>query len=119
MSQIEEVLIKLFGRPARPAFSSSSLAVGLSASVLARQNPNRLYLGIFNSSAADVFIAPFQQVAPSYGVLVPPNGGSVVLTAESDLVLPSLEWSAIATAAASPIFVIEQSGVPAQGGEVV
>lgn len=112
VSQVDDVITKLLGRTAKPNFTGSSFSIGLTASTVARQNPNRVYLGFFNTSASDIFISPFPQVASTYGILVPPSGGSVILTVSDDFILPSLEWWAVASLAASPLFIIEQLAIP-------
>lgn len=75
--------------------------------VLARRNPRRVALTVINLSANTVVIAPFAGVSTTRGIQIPPNGGNFVVNVRDDFLLPSREWSVVASADNSAIYVLE------------
>ena len=72
-------------------------------------NPGRTNLTIVNLSSATVYLSPMSAASSSSGILLTASGGSLAMNYNDDLVLPTLEWHAIASASSSNVFVIEAS----------
>lgn len=82
-------------------------SAGLTAAVVLRQNPNRVAFTIVNLSTVNMFIRPLADPSASAGILIAPNGGSVLLDWKEDFDLVGYEWRIVAAAAASPLFALE------------
>ncbi|MGH7409852.1 MAG: hypothetical protein ACREJ6_02145 [Candidatus Methylomirabilis sp.] len=96
-----------FGVKTFPRFNPVISTLGAAVDSWLRQSPNRVAALIVNLSVNNIFIGPFRDVSATKGILVTPNGGSVLLHFEEDFDLVGYEWFAIASAAASPILVVE------------
>ena len=82
-----------------------NLSVGTSDVIIAKNNPRRLSLVIINLSTNVVYVKPGGIATTTSGIRLTPSGGSVSLNWRSDMHLPSLEWHAIASGAASTIYI--------------
>lgn len=81
--------------------------VGTTASLLLRGNVNRAAFILYNLSANVIFILPRNDVSTSLGIRLAPNAGVNILW-KDDLVLPILEWWAVAdVGAANSVLVLE------------
>lgn len=94
--------IRTFVR-ANPLVSS----VGVSAAKIASINPRRVGLIVVNLSLAAVYISPAPDVSSTKGIYLPAGGGAYVLKWQDDFELLGSEFYAIASAAASGIYVLE------------
>lgn len=83
--------------------------VGTSSARLVQTNPERVNLLIVNLSVNTVYIRPNNHATTAAGIVLAPNGGSFSTNLLEDLVLPSYEYFAIASGAASDVLVIEVS----------
>lgn len=108
MTPIEQALLKLYGVTTSPVFSAPGASAGTTSAQVIRNSGNRLAFLFVNLSASDIFIAPFPGVTSTFGIFVPPLGGSFYISVLSDLILPSMEWYAIASAAGAKYFTVEQ-----------
>lgn len=111
MTPIESGLIKLFGLSSAPVYSQSGAVAGLAPIRVAKANGNRLALLFVNLSASDIYISPIPGVSSTFGIFVPPLGGTFSISLYTDLILPSLEWYVVASADNSNYFAVEQLSV--------
>ncbi len=88
---------------------------GVAVAQLMPQDPNRVGAWIVNLSVNNVFVAPFNSVSATRGVLVGPSGGNVILTFQDDLSVVGVEWFMIAAAAGSDMLVVEYLLLPQHG----
>jgi hypothetical protein len=82
-------------------------SVGITDVTIARNDPGRVGLTIINLSANNVYVRPVSAATTTAGILLSANGGSLTVSMDEDYMLPTYEWHAIASAAASAIFVTE------------
>jgi len=81
-------------------------SVGVTDAVILKNNPRRIALVIINLSANTVYIRPGVLAASATaGIVLIPSGGSVTLNCQEDFHLPALEWHAVASGAASAIYI--------------
>ena len=82
-------------------------SVGVTDVVILKNNPRRLALIIINLSANTVYVRPGSNAASATaGIVLISGGGSLTMDPISDFNLASLEWHAIASGAASSIYVL-------------
>ena len=88
---------------------TGTTSVGTSDVQLVENNPGRTNLTIVNLSSNTVYLSPMSAASSSSGILLTASGGSLAMNYNDDLVLPTLEWHAIASSGSSNVFVIEAS----------
>jgi len=88
---------------------TGTTSVGTADVQLVENNPGRTNLTIVNLSSNTVYLAPMSVASSSSGILLTASGGSLAMNYNDDLVLPTLEWHAIASGSSSNVFVIEAS----------
>ena len=88
---------------------TGTTSVGTADVQLVENNPGRTNLIIVNLSSNTVYLAPMSVASSSSGILLTASGGSLAMNYNDDLVLPTLEWHAIASGSSSNVFVIEAS----------
>ena len=88
---------------------TGTTSVGTADVQLVENNPGRTNLTIVNLSSNTVYLAPMSVASSSIGILLTASGGSLAMNYNDDLVLPTLEWHAIASGSSSNVFVIEAS----------
>lgn len=106
MKTIHDLIGDQLGVRVSPREFPDALDADSTVKVLVRRNPARVALVVINLSANTVVIAPDTDVSLTRGIQVPANGGSVTLNLRDDLLLPALEWSVIASADNSAIYVL-------------
>lgn len=104
---LAQMLEALFGIRSYLRTNPEVSSVGVSASRILRGNPQRVSIVVFNLSANNVYIAPFNDVSATNGFYIAPNGGSVTMQWDRDFEMLSHEWWGIAPAGASNIYVME------------
>jgi hypothetical protein len=104
---LDGLIRQMFGVQTSIRISPVVNQVGVVASVVLRQNPNRLGAVITNLSANTVYLAPDGSVSATHGVRLGPSGGTVSLIWNEDFQLVGLEWFALATGAASDLYAQE------------
>ena len=77
--------------------------VGLTSLVLFRLNAARLAFVVVNLSANVLFLRPGRPATTSAGIRLAPNGGSLVVAWNDDLLLPAREWQVISDAGAANV----------------
>ena len=88
---------------------TGTTSVGTADVQLVENNPGRTNLTIVNLSTNTVYLSPMSAASSSSGILLTASGGSLAMNYNDDLVLPTLEWHAIASGSSSNVFVIEAS----------
>lgn len=86
-------------------YEDSNPSVGVTAVELVNNDPERVHLTIVNLSINTLVVAPFRDVTLTNGIVLAPSGGNITLNVREDLILPSLNWYAIAGGAASNVFI--------------
>ena len=88
---------------------TGTTSVGTADVQLVENNPGRTNLTIVNLSSNTVYLSPMSAASSSSGILLTASGGSLAMNYNDHLVLPTLEWHAIASGSSSNVFVIEAS----------
>ena len=88
---------------------TGTTSVGTADVQLVENNPGRTHLTIVHLSSNTVYLSPMSAASSSSGILLTASGGSLAMNYNDDLVLPTLEWHAIASGSSSNVFVIEAS----------
>ena len=88
---------------------TGTTSVGTSDVQLVENNPGRTNLTIVNLSGNSVYLSPQSAATTSSGILLTASGGSLAMNYNDDLILPTLEWHALASGSSSNVFIIEAS----------
>jgi len=62
---------------------------GLSVLQMVKEDPERIFLAVTNLSVNDVYIYTKTSVSQSIGIRLSSNGGSMILNAKDDFILPT------------------------------
>jgi len=84
---------------------TTNLSIGTSDLIIAQNDPKRLALIVVNLSANILYLRPFNVAAATAGIRLAPSGGAMTLDWKTDFHLPAIEWHAVASGAASAIYV--------------
>lgn len=82
-------------------------SVGAAVVTVLKQDPSRVQFLFVNLGANTIFLAPLGTPSANNGILVAPNGGSVVLNWEEDGEVVGWEWQAVAPVGNSAIMCLE------------
>lgn len=98
---------KRFDRKTRVIVNPVVAEVGLTATLVLRNNPNRIYWHITNHGGVNIYITPFANQSLLTGLVVPSGGGYLLfeIDAEGESIINEV-W-AVCGAAATPIYVLE------------
>ena len=88
---------------------TGTTSVGTSDVQLVENNPGRTNLTIVNLSSNSIYLSPQNAATTSSGILLTASGGSLAMNYNDDLILPTLEWHALASGSSSNVFIIEAS----------
>jgi len=88
---------------------TGTVSVGTSDVQLVENNPGRTNLTIVNLSGNSIYLSPQNAATTSSGILLTASGGSLAMNYNDDLILPTLEWHALASGSSSNVFIIEAS----------
>ena len=88
---------------------TGTTSVGTSDVQLVENNPGRTNLTIVNLSSNSIYLSPQSAATTSSGILLTASGGSLAMNYNDDLILPTLEWHALASGSSSNVFIIEAS----------
>jgi hypothetical protein len=97
-----EYFRRLVGGDVEPVDITAS--IGVTASVLAQADPERVQLTIVNLSANSLYIRPNKAPSSTEGIFLAANGGGLSMSVADDGTLCAQEWRAIASGAASAVF---------------
>jgi hypothetical protein len=81
-----------------------------------KNNPNRLAWILVNLGSTVILVAPLRAASATFGIQIPPNGGSIALLADEDFDMTGYEWTAISIGGGNQIFSIEVLTNPMGGG---
>jgi hypothetical protein len=81
--------------------------VGTSATLILRNNPERVMTLIVNQSSYDGYVGFDAQVASDRGILIPSLGGFMILTVEEDGALVTQEVYAISPGGSGTWYIVE------------
>lgn len=109
--QLSDLLQNLYGVKTFPQVNKTTSAVGTSVTRILSSNPNRVSFLVVNLSANQMFISPEPDVSSSKGIYIAPNGGSINVQWDRDFELVSQPFFAIAGAAASEVYIIENISI--------
>ena len=90
------------------AHSNEVVSVGTGQQQIMGNDPERVSVLLINLSANTIFIGFNEGVGSSDGILLGANGGSVAYDVTNDYILPTLQVNAVATGAASSLYVLTQ-----------
>ena len=102
-----EFTLKRFGFPTRAVENPVVAAVGVAVLTVLRNNPDRVFWLIVNLSANIVYVGLAGDVSATKGIRLDANGGWVSMSVEEDGEAVGYEVFAVATGAASAIYVLE------------
>lgn len=106
MKSAYDLLRERFGVNVRAVEFPAASDADIAAQVIARRDGGRVALVIINLSANTVVVAPFAGVTTTRGIQIPANGGFLSMNVQDDYLLPTMEWSAVASADNSAIYVL-------------
>lgn len=84
-----------------------NFALTTTAVVIAQNDPERASLTIINNGAEAVYVNISAAPTAAASIIIPPSGGSYTVNLINDLVLPSYQYRAAASATTADITVIE------------
>lgn len=101
-----KLIDKLFGVRTKGVENPVVSSVGTSAVEVLHNNPSRLAWLIINMSSNTVYVAFERDVSSSKGVILQANGGFTSVTVSEDFDLVTYAVWAVASGAASAIYVL-------------
>lgn len=107
MGALADYCERRFGQRTRATFNPVVAACAATATVLLRNNPDRLAAIIVNMGANAMYLAWDQDVGITHGIYVAAGGGAVNLIADEDGELVGYELLGAAPAGAVDILVVE------------
>jgi len=102
-----EFSLKRFGFPTRPVENPVAATVGTTAAEILKNNPDRVFWLVVNLSVNVVYVSFGSDVGATKGIRLEANGGWASMSAEEDGEAVANQVYALATAAASAIYVLE------------
>jgi len=102
-----EFTLKRFGFPTRAVENPVVAAVGTTAAEILKNNPDRVFFLVVNLSTNIVYVGLASDVSATKGIRLDANGGFVSFSVEEDGEAVAYQIFAIATGAASAIYVLE------------
>lgn len=82
------------------------VSVGITQTAVLRNDPERVFALLVNLSLNTIYVGFDQLVSASRGVVLAPNGGTYQVDVEEDFTVPIRAHFAVATAAASNLYVL-------------
>ncbi len=104
---LQTLLERRLGVKTRPRLSPAGFQIGASIAQVLRQTPNRVAAVIINLSVNELFVSPDGITSATHGIRLSPSGGALTLLWDEDFDMVGYEWNAIASGAASDVFVLE------------
>lgn len=109
INSVAELIQELYKLKTTPVENPVIAAVGTTAVLVLSSNPRRFSFTFINLSSNIIYISPNTEVSATRGIYVAPNGGFLSLNYIDDMELVTHDWYAVATAAASEIYVLENN----------
>lgn len=119
INSINDLINEHFGVECEAIEEASTLDADIAVKALVGRNARRVALLIINLSANNVTVAPFKDVSLTRGIRIASGGGSVAMNWRDDLLLPAMEWSAVADVDNSGIYVLGMYISAGRPGEAV
>jgi len=110
MGVLSDLLLDRFKLKTHNLVNPLVAAVGVAAIPVLLNHPDRVGFVMLNLSANIIYISPLPNVALLVGIRLDANGGMVGMVWDEDFELVSHDWYAIATGAASQVFILEVIG---------
>ncbi len=107
---VQDLILQKWGVRTRSERNPLISTVGATATRMLRADANRYAFILMNLSVNNLFIAPDDVPSTTNGILIGANGGLVAFNWEEDFILPSLEWFAVGSAAATNFFLLTVLG---------
>lgn len=107
MAVLDELLRARLGAQFTSRVNDVLSSVGLTVLQLLPQDYNRLGFVVINLSVNSLYVGPFADVSSTKGIRVGASGGNLAVLWEEDLILPGLEWFAVAAGAGSALLTVE------------
>jgi len=111
---VQELISDRFDVKTTSRDQPENTSIGVASLLIARSDPNRLALVVINLSANNVFLRPKQAASVTNGIRINADGGSMSIAMDTDFELSTFDWFAIASAAASAIYVLETLVAPGE-----
>ncbi len=108
---LSELLESLYGVKTTYRVNPNISTVGVTASKLLNNNPNRVSFIIVNMSVNSLYISPTIDVSSTKGIYIAPNGGFASFQWDRDFELVSQEWWCIGGAAGTTLYVLENISI--------
>jgi len=102
---VYELLARQYGADVSVEDPTTNLSIGTTDLIIAQNNPRRVAMVVINLSANVLYLKPGNPATTTSGIRLGAAGGSLSVNWTTDLHLPSLEWHAIASGAASAIYI--------------
>lgn len=110
MGLLNDLVRRLFGASTEVRRNREDTTITTTASLIARQNPNRTQLVIANLGTSRIFVDSVETVSSSAGIPLDP-GASMVADAKDDAEEVGASWWAVAATGTQTILVKETVGV--------
>lgn len=107
ITSIQDMLSERYGVRVTSNEAPAGTTVGVAVGLVLPNNPRRLAFVLVNMSANAIYVSPDADCAATHGIVLVPNGGTLALNYREDLILPSLNWYAIAAGAGSALYWLE------------
>lgn len=116
---VAKLIERQFGIVTRVNQNPDAISIGTDVEQIMPNNPNRLGYTVVNLSANSVYIAYDRGVGATHGILLTANGGSVSSIFQEDFEACCWSVFAVASGAASDIYVLEVLIDRVKGSEVL
>lgn len=113
---LKELLEKQFGVRTVNRINRDATTVGIAVGRVLRNSPNRIAAVMVNLSVNTIYVSPDNAPSATRGIRLGPSGGSLILKWDEDFSMCGYEWNALASAAASEIYILETLILGAEEG---
>lgn len=100
-----DLVQRLFGLVAPPNIVMSNPTVGTTPVRVLAFDADRFELLVINTSTATCDLLPSPTVSTTNGIVLGAGGGNTIVSVREDLLMPTLEWWAVCSAAGSALTV--------------
>ena len=107
INTLKDLLESKLGVRTYHRINRDTAAVGVAVGRVLRNSPNRVAAVLVNLSANTIYLSPDNIPSATHGIRLGPSGGSLILKWDEDFSTVGYEWNALASGAASDIFILE------------